>query len=603
MKLSNLNIWSLTMRTNSLRRRDLIGYGFIILLCFLFFQQVDLYHTSASSYAYLNGHFLDFYDYNKPIVGMNAYFPIIYAIFALWNLPLQLLGLTTDVVAQGHLALSVIEIIWAKLLLVIFFFATAILTYKSAMIVTEGKRVQAQLSSALFATAPIGIFAVFIFGQYDIIGLFFTMAGFYCYVRKEFNRFAWFFSVAISFKFFALVIFIPLLLLSEKRLVQLTKLSAIALVVTMAQMAIYWASKPFWEGIFAVPSDKINSTFKYLVAVYILICLYAYIKKPRNDNEWRKIAIFISIAAYGTMFTFVVWHPQWLIIAMPFFALATLYIEDKSKFYLIDIVGMLAFVWWVVNTWPGNVDVSMLSWGPLRIFFEYIPLANVDLMTLRLLPVFKVLFHIYLFSPLLLLAYQRSKSTSTYSSSSEGVTWFFRTRFILGVAIFVVPSLFCALAPQGVARLFNPIAYSRQGLVLDASVKPVGEIIKGGVVTQTFKAEHDKLSAVSVKLATYARANDTSVKLALLADDGTEIATQTIDGKYLPDNTFHTFRFPAIAVSKDKTYQIRISAPDGKPGNAITAWMSETDIYPEGQLTVNGITMPNDLSMKLYYER
>lgn len=601
MKFSNLNIWSLITQANSFRRRDLMVYGFITLMCFLLFQQTDLYHTSASSYAYLNGHFLDFYDYNKPIVGINAYFPIIYAIFALWNLPLQLLGLTTDVVAQGHTALSVIEIIWAKLLLVIFFFATAILTYKSAMIVTEGKKVQAQLSAALFATAPIGIFAVFIFGQYDIIGLFFTMAGFYCYVRKDFNRFAWFFSVAISFKFFALVIFIPLLLLSEKRLVQLTKLSAIALIVTMAQMAIYWTSKPFWEGIFAVPSDKISSTFKYLVAAYILICLYAYIKKPRNDNEWRKIAIFISIAAYGTMFTFVVWHPQWLIIVMPFFALATLYIEDKSKFYLIDIVGMLAFVWWVVNAWPGNVDVSMLSWGPLRIFFEYIPLANVDLMTHRLLPVFKVLFHIYLFSPLLLLAYQRSKSDPSADRKNDGR--FFRARFTLGVAVFVVPSLFCALAPEAVATKFNPVAYTKPGLFLDKSRKPVGEIIKDSVVTQTFKAEYDKLCAVSVKLATYARANVTTVKFALLADDGTEIATQTIDGKYLPDNAFHPFRFPTIAASNGKTFQIRISSPDGKPGNAITAWMSESDNYPEGQLTVSGVAMSGDLTIKLYYEQ
>ena len=66
-----------------------------IVICFLFFLQRDLIHTALSSYAYLQGHITDFYEYNKLYLGGNDYLPTLYLIFALWNIPLHLLGLAT----------------------------------------------------------------------------------------------------------------------------------------------------------------------------------------------------------------------------------------------------------------------------------------------------------------------------------------------------------------------------------------------------------------------------------------------------------------------------------------------------------------------------
>lgn len=614
MKFINLKNWASEKSPTELHGRDVVAYVGILLVCFLLFQQGDLFHTTASSYAYLHGHFLDFYDYNKQVVHGNDYLPIIYVIFALWNLPLHIFGLTTDIAAQGFMGLSFIEIFWAKLLLVLFFFATAIMTYKTAKVISEGARDQARLATGLFITAPIAVFAVFIFGQYDIIGLFFTMTGFYYYVRKDLNRFAWFFSAAISFKFFPLVIFIPLILLAEKRLVYLAKFGLIAVTVSMLQVVLYWGSNAFRQEIFSIASEKTShlavfglsplNSAPYLLVVFAIVCLYAYIKEPQNDEEWRKVATLTPIAVYGTMFSTVIWHPQWLVIIMPFFALAALYIKDKTKSYVIDIIGMIAFIWVVVNVWSHGVDVSMLSGGMFKGYVANIPIVNADLMPARFVPVFETIFFIYLFSPLLVIAFQKSNRDLLYVAASHNRT--FRARFILGVSVFVIPSLFCAFAPMSVVLRINPqafVAYFKPGLALELPQKPVGEIFGDGAVIQSFKAEHDKLCVVSVMLATYARTNDATVKLALLADDGAIIATQTIDGKKLHDNAFHNFLFPAIAGSKGKTYQIKISSPDGKAGNAITAWMSESDIYPDGKLTVNNLTLPGDLMIKLYYER
>src|SRR5476651_2579914 len=68
-------------------------YTLLLGFCFLIFQQGDLFHTSTSSYAYLEGHFIDFYDYNKKVVGGNDYYALIYIIFAIWNIPLKIFGL------------------------------------------------------------------------------------------------------------------------------------------------------------------------------------------------------------------------------------------------------------------------------------------------------------------------------------------------------------------------------------------------------------------------------------------------------------------------------------------------------------------------------
>ena len=111
-------------------------YVFVLTLCFLLFQQGDLRHTIFSSFAYLNGHFVDFYEYNRKYLGRNDYLPLTYIIFAIWNIPLYLLGLVTSPELQQEAWLPVL-IGWGKLLPVVFFFAVVKVLAKISEIVTE----------------------------------------------------------------------------------------------------------------------------------------------------------------------------------------------------------------------------------------------------------------------------------------------------------------------------------------------------------------------------------------------------------------------------------------------------------------------------------
>lgn len=436
-------------------------YLFILTLCFLLFQQGDLAHTTTSSYAYLNGHFADFYDYNQKAMGRNDYLPLLYVIFAIWNIPLYLFGLLSP--PELWKQLSAIEIAWAKLLLVLFFFASANVLAKISEIIAEDNGAVKTSVASIFATAPIAIFVVFIFSQYDIIAIFFTLLGFYFYLKRQWSGFAWFFSIAISFKYFAVVIYFPLLLMAEKKLLTIAKFMLVGFFITTIQYGIYSGSEVFRDNIFFLAKSKLAgdegtelSFFNPkigLAALYLLGCFWLYLKKFDVEPEWQKMAVLVPIMAYGLMFSAIRWFPHWIIIVIPFFSLAYTYVRNGKLFAYIDMLGMLAFVWVIVNFWPENVDVTMINHGALKSFIPQPSLIISDLMSLTAVADFLLLFHLYLFSPILIILIETY--LPQYCPIKEIGKQLVFGRFFVGVACFMIPALICTFVPLPVLLKIN----------------------------------------------------------------------------------------------------------------------------------------------------
>jgi hypothetical protein len=80
----------------------------------VFFSQSDLAHTVFSSYAILQGHILDFYDFNAKILVGNDYQILVYSVVALWMSPMHILGLATSQADYSGLGLNLAELVWAK---------------------------------------------------------------------------------------------------------------------------------------------------------------------------------------------------------------------------------------------------------------------------------------------------------------------------------------------------------------------------------------------------------------------------------------------------------------------------------------------------------
>lgn len=593
-----------------------ILYGILVTACFIIFQQADLFHTSSLSYAYLKGHFVDFYDYNMSIVGRSDYLPLIYIIFAIWNIPLKIFGVMRDI-SQTGITLSPGELIWSKLLLVVFFAGTTYMIYKIAKLITQAEN-KSKWIAAIFATSPIAIFAVFIFGQYDIIGLFFTMVGFYFYIKKDYVKFSIFFSLAISLKFFAILIFIPLILLSNKKIIDILKYSLVGTLATLVQVIIYLGNEAFTNGFFSLATSKATSlnswnisllnNSPYLIIGFCVICVYSYIKELNNDNYRNKVSIFVTLISYSLLFSTVSWHPQWLIILMPFFSLAYIYIKDTEKMYMLDIVGMFAFIYITVNFYSNNVDVSMVTNGVLRDFFGSVHLINKDIFISKFTYIFEGVFFIYLFSPIL--AYYFGKRNATNDdlntpnddlNTPNCTKRNFYLRLYLGVGIFVISSMFCVFAPKGIAERINPYSYSVIGRTIEAGEQVVGPIEANTQIEQSIIAEQNYLKQIDIRLATYARQNNCTVNLSLLDEDNNIMAQKEVDAATIKDNEFFSFKFKPIKESKERKYHVIINS-DADQNNAITAWATSNDTYPEGECRVNSQTISGDLNIRLIYD-
>lgn len=580
-------------------------YIFMLGFCFLVFQQADLYHTSTSSYAYLRGHIIDFYDYNKPIVGGNDYYALIYIIFAIWNIPLKIFGLMHT---TAGIELSPIELLWTKLFLVVCFFATAYVIYKIAEIILAGKKEKAKWMGLLFATSPIAIFAVFSIGQYDIIGLLFTMIGMYYYLKKDYLKFSIAFSLAISLKLFAIMLFIPLLLLSNKKILQIIKYLVVGVSATFIQIALYYNNPAFRSEFFSLASGVVDQlqTFNlsgfnsspYLIIIFCIICIYAYIKKAKDDYEFSKIAVLLCIASYASLFSTTIWHPQWLIILMPFFALSYIYINDKGKMCLFDIVGMFAYIYVTVNFFSANIDVKMAKLGILRSFFPYIPLVLKDFFRTKYLPMFEGVFFIYLFSPILV--YYFGKNNKDDSQNKETKSYFY-SRVFLGTCIFVVPSLLCMFMPKNIAIKLDKSAYSIAGLSIDSSEVVNYLINNKSQVEQTFYADNDYLKEVDVRLGTFQKKNECNMIFSLYDNNMDLIAQSKVAGESIIDNEFYKFNFASIKSSKGNKYTLKIQS-DGDNNNNIAVWGTKNDVYKEGTLKIADKKLSSDIIMKLYYD-
>lgn len=457
---------------------NLLLYLISLTLCFLVFKQSDLTHTYTSSYAYLYGHITDFYDYNQPFMVRNDYLPLMYVIFALWNLPLKLLGLLTPAdmgVAVWRIS-TPIEILWSKLMLVTFFFSSVILVGKIANLIRDQSQLVVINPHILFATSPIAIFAVFIFSQYDVIGVFFTLLGLYFYFQKKFLRFAFCFSIAISFKYFASFIYLPLVLIIEKRPIHILIYGLVGILITILQIGFYWHSEVFQESFFALAGDKTGEAMDrtkaiYISLLYIALCAYAYFsnfKLTLLTQEWARNTIFICGLAYALMFSLVRWHPQWLLILMPFFALSILFISPSKVFLRFEILAYIAFIWLCVNGWPKNVDVTMVQEGILQTIIPTLNYFGSDVLSPKGSGTARAIFYLYLYSPILFWAIQNrellkakliiwfskrndlsANFTNTKADAKQlaesqiGVNAALRWRILIGGYFFLVITLIC----------------------------------------------------------------------------------------------------------------------------------------------------------------
>ena len=99
----------------------------------------------------------------------------------------------------------------------------------------------------------------------------------------------------------------------------------------------------------------------------------------------------------------------------------------------------------------------------------------------------------------------------------------------------------------------------------------VGELVSGITVTQDICVPSDRLETISVKVANYARENQSNMQLLVSDLDGNEIACAAVPLSEAKNWEYLDFRFPMpVTGKKGEVVRLSFSSEDSMPGNAVT---------------------------------
>lgn len=571
---------------------------------FLFFNQPDLFHTVISSFAYLDGHVFSFYDVNKVVVGGNDYLPGIYIIFAIWMSPFKLFGGMTPDALRPALILSPVELFWAKFLLLLVFLVCFYLISAIAKHAFSTNDDAQRTVRAAYLFSPLVGFAVFTFGQYDLFSTLFTLVGVLMYFRRRSFWFVFWFSIAISFKYFAIFLFIPLALYYFKRPLRILLSLVGGAAFTLLELAAYWHSIPFRATAFRLAEGKAgdpltNQILILMAILFAVLCVLAFLY-GRRSNELSQPLILIWVAGLAIMFLAVTWHPQWTVILAPAFALSLGLMKRPGWFLIWESVAFVAFVVVVTNRWVSNVDATMITRGILSSLIGDPTLLQSNIVGAKFEPYASMIVTVLFLSPLVWLACERAIGWRD-SAAKNPRKWIWSVRALTVSVVLTVPSLIFTFIPWETAVALVPSAVANgTAQVTSTSAAPSAfDPVPGETIAQDFRVSGNGLTGVAVQTATYMRTNPGSVDVTLENSNGDRVAGSTITASSLsPDGRIY-LAFGPIPDSDGQTFTLIIT--QASPAETVGFWVAPHQVGSAfDSLTVAGATEQSTLSFTYF---
>lgn len=346
---------------------DWIVFAILAAVCFLSFLYGDILITTSQGINFwsvlLRGKIMNFYQINyhqffgMPADYSSSYdFPI-YFIFGIWDFPLWVIRHFWNIITLNCIP----ALIWTKLILMPFLAGTAICIYKICrqMKMTSG---DAKWAVYLFLTSAFVFSPVFILNQYDIISVCFAMFGILELLRGKKIGFILLFAVANSLKLFSIFIFVPLILLYEKKVWKIAVemaggLSLLAFCKLIFHNApMYKASTSDFSGGMAnrlwsngIPSCEASASI--FIILLALICVFCYTRKNMSEEMRNRYTIIAPFMAYASFFSFVHFFPYWIVLLAPFISIMMLQNKHCLKAnLLVDSVLSLSYMSMVTIT-------------------------------------------------------------------------------------------------------------------------------------------------------------------------------------------------------------------------------------------------------------
>ena len=543
---------------DELCRLDWILSFLILAALFVTCVHSDVKLTGNRSFL-MYKHFADFYEasYRQSGGYWANYLPSTFIAYAIWNLPLYLTGHAPEAILTN----SFVNMMWYKFLPVILYFVTAQLMYRIGMKLGFGEK-KSLLCKFAFLVFPMGVFSQFIFSQYDIFTVFFMVLGLYLYLEGKMWQFALAFGMAATFKYHAVLYFLVLILLREKKIRNLLRYAVIMAVPLMVEILPNLGSEAFGRNVFGFGAlDYVKKPFalgffsgiNLLAAVAAFVLVWAYQKKVEEEETLASWAIFFCVAVSFAIFGFSTWNPQWILLMAPFLVLNIFMNQNGNLLLMITNIFMVAMY---IFCSQSMVDERVLNGGILKYLLKDRTFAvrmwdlyrfhDQELLCTAMWIV--LLLYVVFGHP----RYHKNKG----SVISKGLVWQIRTAFVIGVAAFVVPMSVCAAGVfQGKIVFMDN---SRQNMEMDNIVMLNGDC----PIVQEFKADGKELSNIKIRTYVESGAGLYNMKVTIREKESGEVIYESEGDTYnLTENTgLYSYLRHSVEVGPGKIYQLEITS-------------------------------------------
>jgi hypothetical protein len=131
-----------------------------------------------------------------------------------------------------------------------------------------------------------------------------------------------------------------------------------------------------------------------------------------------------------------------------------------------------------------------------------------------------------------------------------------------------------------------------------------GELLDSHSYGQTFELQNNGLYRIDLYTATYARENTHPVIFHILnspsAGGGQDLVRLEIPADQISNSGPTVITFPLLSETAGKSLYFFIESPGAVPGDAITVYRNDKDVYPDGQMFVDGQPADGDLAFIAY---
>ena len=438
-----------------------VGICSLVLLCLHIHNDIVITAKQSLNFWDLlfEGRPLDFYLDARMVSG-NEYFPVkqgaaylfpLYLIFAIWNFPIWILSRTVGV----ELFNTIPSMIWMKLMLIPFVLLSARCIFRIVNM-TENKKEYAVLASFFFISSLLILLPTVLIGQYDIISTLLMLLGFEAWLSENRRKFIVYFAMAIWFKYFALLYFLPLLFLGEKKIRRI--LISLFEVIIPAIPFLFIFPKPegqgsnvykligfFLEGVQLTDRIKIY-LFPIVFALVLVACLFT---RTNAENRFR-YAVYYLFIIMGSFCVLINPYTYWLVLASPIFILIVFVSNNMNKTVILEMIlgvgiaikNYLIYHWFFGTKTTGGMGVLH------RLLGKKAPDPNISISLLYPLSnsskALSVAFNslIIVFAVMIFFSRPNAKKESMFEPFNAG-TVYARTAFNVIVAL--LPTLFLVI--------------------------------------------------------------------------------------------------------------------------------------------------------------